>query len=65
MDGKPGKDSTSALGMAFSGDVHVHPGGKIIGGGGGGGGGGGAGQKDAGHPWRRLVAAEVAGNDEG
>ena len=36
MDGKPGKDGTSALGMAFSGDVHVHPGGRIIGGGGGG-----------------------------
>ena len=58
-DGKPGKDGTSALGMAFSGDVHVHPGGKIIGGGGGGGGGGGAGQKDKGDPWE-LVAAAVA-----
>ena len=53
-DGKPGKDGTSALGMAFTGDVHVHPGGKIIGGGGGGGGGGGAGQKDKGDPWRRA-----------
>ena len=54
MDGKPGKDGTSALGMAFSGDVHVFPNGKIIGGGGGGGGGGGAGQKDKGDPWRRA-----------
>ena len=54
VDGKPGKDGTSALGMAFSGDVHVHPGGKIIGGGGGGGGGGGAGQRDPNNPWRRA-----------
>ena len=60
MDGKPGKDGTSALGMAFSGDVHVHPGGKIIGGGGGGGGGGGAGQKDAVIHGEELVAAAVA-----
>ena len=54
MDGKPGKDGTSALGMAFNGDVHVFPNGKIIGGGGGGGGGGGAGQKDEEDPWRRA-----------
>ena len=67
MDGKPGKDGTSALGMAFSGDVHVHPGGKIIGGGGGGGGGGGAGQKDTGHPWRRAGGGGggVSGGDIG
>ena len=39
VPGHPGKDGTSALGMAFTGDVHVHPGGRIIGGGGGGGGG--------------------------
>ena len=68
VPGHPGKDGTSALGMAFTGDVHVHPGGRIIGGGGGGGGGGGAGQKDAGHPWRRAGGGGGGGgqgNDEG
>ena len=53
-DGHKGKDGTSALGMAFTGDVHVHPGGQIIGGGGGGGGGGGAAQEDEGDPYRRA-----------
>ncbi len=54
-DGHPGKDGTSALGMAFTGDVHVHPGGQIIGGGGGGGGGGTTTQQSA------AVAAGRAG----
>tara|TARA_Y100000004_G_C8952792_1_gene429380 strand:+ start:1330 stop:2454 length:1125 start_codon:yes stop_codon:yes gene_type:complete len=53
-NGQDGNDGTSALGMAFSGDVHVFPGGQIIGGGGGGGGGGGAVQKDFGDPRRRA-----------
>ena len=68
VDGHPGKDGTSALGMAFTGDVHVHPGGRIIGGGGGGGGGGGAGQKDYRDPWRRAGGGGGGGgqgNDEG
>ena len=68
VPGHPGKDGTSALGMAFTGDVHVHPGGRIIGGGGGGGGGGGAGQKDKFDPWRRAGGGGGGGgqgNDEG
>ena len=53
-NGKDGKDGTTALGMAFTGDVHVFPNGQIIGGGGGGGGGGGAVQKDYLDPRRRA-----------
>ena len=61
--GGRGEQGTSALGMAYSGDVHVHPGGKIIGGGGGGGGGGGAHQKDGGQT--RKAGGSGGGGGQG
>ena len=53
-NGLPGRNGTTALGMAVNGDVHVYHGGQIIGGGGGGGGGGGAVQRDPNDPKRKA-----------